>query len=138
VPGTAATWIMGCFTPQALPVLSALAKGYAVCDHWFASAPTETLPNRAFSLAGTSQGHMDDVTKTYSCPSVFGALTKAGVSWRVFGYDEQPLTRYDFPDITGADASHFGLFADFKTAAAADTLPAFTFLEPSWSTTGNS
>jgi len=138
VPGTADTWIMGCFTPQALPVLSALAKGYAVCDHWFASAPTETLPNRAFSLAGTSQGHMDDVTKTYSCPSVFGALTKAGVSWRVFGYDEQPLTRYDFPDITSADASHFGLFADFKAAAAAGTLPAFTFLEPSWASTGNS
>jgi hypothetical protein len=27
VPGTAATWIMGCFTPQALPVMSARAKG---------------------------------------------------------------------------------------------------------------
>ena len=129
---------MGCFTPQALPVLSALAKGYAVCDHWFASAPTETLPNRAFALAGTSQGHMDDTTKTYTCPSIFGTLTSAGVSWRVFGYDAQPLTKADFPDITGADPSHFGLFTDFKAAAAAGTLPAFTFLEPSWSSTGNS
>ena len=55
--------IMGCFTPEALPVLSALAAGYAVCDHWFASAPTETLPNRAFACAGTSQGHMDDKTR---------------------------------------------------------------------------
>ena len=45
VAGTTASDIMGCFTPEALPVLSALAKGYAVCDHWFASAPTETLPN---------------------------------------------------------------------------------------------
>jgi phospholipase C len=138
VDGTSPSWIMGCFTPQALPVLSALARGYAVCDHWFASAPTETLPNRAFALAGTSQGHMDDNTKTYTCPSIFGALTTAGVSWRVFGYDEQPLTKADFPDITGADASHFGLFTDFQAAAAAGTLPAFTFLEPSWSSTGNS
>jgi phospholipase C len=138
VAGTAASWIMGCFTPQTLPVLSALAKGYAVCDHWFASAPTETLPNRAFALAGTSQGHLDDNTKTYTCPSVFGALTKAGVSWRVFGYDKQPLTRADFPDITSADASHFGLFTDFQAAAAAGALPGFTFLEPSWSSTGNS
>jgi phospholipase C len=138
VPGTTASWIMGCFTPQALPVLSALAKGYAVCDQWFCSAPTETLPNRAFALAATSQGHMDDHTKTYTCPSIFGTLTSAGVSWRVFGYNAQPLTRADFPDITGADASHFGVFSDFTAAAAAGTLPAFTFLEPSWSSTGNS
>ncbi len=138
VDGTTASWIMGCFTPETLPVLSALARGYAVCDHWFASVPTETLPNRAFALAATSQGHMDDHTKTYTCPSIFGSLTSAGVSWRVFGYNAQPLTKADFPDITGADASHFGVFTDFKAAAAAGTLPAFTFLEPSWSSTGNS
>jgi phospholipase C len=138
LPGTVATDIMGCFTPQALPVLSALASGYAVCDHWFSSAPTETLPNRAFALAGTSQGHMDDHTKTYTCPSIFGALTSAGISWRVFGYTSQPLTKADFPDISSADASHFGLFKDFQAAAAAGTLPAFTFLEPSWSSSGNS
>ncbi len=138
VPGTTASWIMGCYTPQTLPVLSALAKGYAVCDHWYASAPTETMPNRAFALAATSQGHMDDSTKTFTCPSIFGSLTTAGLSWRVFGYDKQPLTRANFPDITGADPSHFGLFTDFQAAAAAGTLPAFTFLEPSWETTGNS
>jgi phospholipase C len=138
VPGTTASDIMGCFTPQTLPVLSALAKGYAVCDHWFASIPSETMPNRAFALAGTSQGHMDDATKTFTCPSIFGALTKAGVSWRVFGYTSQPLTKNNFPDISAADPSHFGVFSDFKSAAAAGTLPAFTFLEPSWSSTGNS
>ncbi|HLI39809.1 MAG TPA: alkaline phosphatase family protein, partial [Streptosporangiaceae bacterium] len=77
VPGTAASDIMGCFAPGALPVLSALARGYAVCDHWFASVPTETLPNRAFACAGTSQGHMDDQTKTFTCPSIFGSLSAA-------------------------------------------------------------
>src|SRR3984957_15985122 len=138
VAGTAASDIMGCFAPDTLPVLSALAKGYAVCDHWYASAPTETMPNRAFACSATSQGHMDDSTKTFTCPSIFGSLTTAGVSWRVFGYDRQPLTKADFPDITGADSSHFGLFTDFQAAAAAGTLPAFTFLEPSWPSTGNS
>ena len=54
VSGTTGNDIMGCFTPEALPVLSGLARGYAVCDHWFGSAPTETLPNRAFLGAGTS------------------------------------------------------------------------------------
>jgi phospholipase C len=36
---------------QMLPVLSGLASGFAVCDQWFSSAPTETLPNRAFVCA---------------------------------------------------------------------------------------
>jgi phospholipase C len=56
----------------------------------------------------------------------------------VFGYNAQPLTRGNFPDTVGADASHFGLFTDFRAAAAAGTLPGYSFLEPSWSSTGNS
>src|SRR5712692_5762735 len=53
VPGTVASDIMGCFTLEALPVLSALAKGFAVFFFFFGSAPTETMPNRAFALAAT-------------------------------------------------------------------------------------
>jgi phospholipase C len=138
VSGTTASDIMGCFTPEALPVLSALARGYAVCDAWFASAPTETMPNRAFACAGTSQGSMDDKTKTFTCPSIFGLLSQHDVSWSIYGYDSEPLTKHNFPDTSSADASHFGLFKDFQAAAAAGTLPAFTFLEPNWSSTGNS
>jgi phospholipase C len=138
VGGTQPQDIMGCFTPEALPVLSALARGYAVCDHWFGSAPTETLPNRAFALAGTSQGHMDDKTKTFTSPSIFGSLTGAGLSWMVYGYDAEPLTKHNFPDISSAPAANFGKFADFRQAAAAGSLANFVFLEPSWSSTGNS
>jgi phospholipase C len=138
LPGTVERNIMGIFPPEMLPVLSGLARGYAVCDHWYASAPTETLPNRAFVCAGTSQGHMDDKTKTFTCPSIFGRLSDAGQSWGIYGYDSPPLTRHDFPDVTHAAESHFGLFTDFQAAAKAGTLPAYTFLEPSWSPKGNS
>jgi phospholipase C len=138
LPGTTANSIMGIFTPQMLPVLSGLARGYAVCDHWFGSVPTETLPNRAFVCAGTSQGHMDDTTTTYTCPTIFGLLSKNDISWSIYGYIDPPLTRQDFPDTTDADESHFGLFTDFQTAAANGTLAAYTFLEPSWDAAGNS
>jgi phospholipase C len=121
-----------------LPVLSGLARGYAVCDRWFASVPTETLPNRAFVCAATSQGHMDDKTTSYTCQSIFGLLSKYKISWAIFGYVDPPLTRQTFPDITEADDSHFGLFSDFQAAAASGTLPAYTFLEPSWGAAGNS
>ncbi len=105
---------MGIFTPDMLPVLSGLARGFAVCDHWFSSAPTETLPNRAFVCAGTSQGHMDDKTKTYTAPSIFGLLTTHKLDWRIYGYDAEPLTRLNFPDTTNAPEEHFGLFTDFQ------------------------
>src|ERR1700761_5681169 len=55
--GTTAKDIMGVFPPTMLPILSGLAAGFAVCDYWYGSTPTETLPNRAFVNAGTSQGH---------------------------------------------------------------------------------
>ena len=138
VPGTVEGDIMGCFTPEALPVLSALAKGYAVCDQWFASAPTETLPNRAFACAATSQGHMDDKTHTFTSPTIFGLLDAAGLGWAVYGYDADPLTKETFTQISTAAASHFGQFTAFQAAAAAGTLPPYTFLEPSWGPSGNS
>jgi phospholipase C len=138
VAGTRESDVMGCFTPETLPVISALARGFAVCDHWFGSAPTETLPNRAFALSGTAQGHMDDKTKTSTAPSICSALGRAGVPWKVYGYDAAPLTRHTFPDLSSAPASNFGRFADFRRDAAAGTLPGFAFLEPSWSATGNS
>jgi phospholipase C len=138
LPGTTADSIMGIFTPEMLPVLSGLARGYAVCDHWFGSVPTETLPNRAFVCAATSQGHMDDKTTTYTCPTLFGLLSKNSISWSIYGYVDPALTRQDFPDITNADDSHFGLFTDFQAAAAEGTLSAYTFLEPSFDAAGNS
>ena len=81
------------YTPQMLPVFSGLARGYAVCDQWFSSVPTETLPNRAFVCAATSQGHMDDKTKTYTCPSIFGLLSQHNQSWVIYGYNQPSRSR---------------------------------------------
>ncbi|HEX4809834.1 MAG TPA: alkaline phosphatase family protein [Bryobacteraceae bacterium] len=138
IAGTTASSIMGVFPPKMLPVLSGLASGFAVCDYWFGSVPTETLPNRAFVNAGTSQGHMDDKTTKYTCPSIYGLLSKNNITWSIYGYDAPPLTRLDFTDTTNAVDSHFGQFTDFQTAAGNGTLPAYTFLEPSWGADGNS
>jgi phospholipase C len=138
VAGTTADDIMGAFTPVSLPVMSGLARGFAVCDQWFASAPTETMPNRAFVNAATSQGHLDDKTKSFTCPSIFGALTQKQVSWSIYGYDSDPLTRLNFADTTAAPDANFGVFSGFQAAAKEGTLPSYTFLEPSWSSSGNS
>src|SRR5262245_60388253 len=71
LPGTRPTDVMGIYPPEMLPVLSGLARGYAVCDQWYAPAPTETIPNRAFAVMATSQGQLTDQSKVYTAPSIF-------------------------------------------------------------------
>jgi phospholipase C len=136
--GATARNIMGVFPPEALPVMSGLARGFAVCDHWFSSVPTETFPNRAFACAATSQGHMNDSTSSYTLPSIFGLMTAHDLTWKIYGYDAEPLTRKNFPDTTNAPDANFGMFSDFTADAAAGRLPAYSFLEPSWGSSGNS
>lgn len=48
--------ILKCFSPAQLPVLNALAHEFAVCDHWHASMPGPTWPNRMFVHAASSGG----------------------------------------------------------------------------------
>jgi phospholipase C len=138
VAGTTPSDIMGIYPPSALPVLSGLAKGFAVCDHWYSSVPTETFPNRAFACAGTSQGHMNDGTSSYTVQSIFGLMTAHNLAWKIYGYNAEPLTRANYPDTTSAPETCFGKFKDFQADAAAGTLPAYSFLEPDWGSTGNS
>ncbi|MBV8753951.1 MAG: phosphoesterase [Hyphomicrobiales bacterium] len=138
IPGTLPSDIMGMYTPDMLPVMSKLARGYAVCDHWFASAPTQTLPNRCFAAAATSLGYLKNHHHmVFTTPSIFGRLSDANTDWAIFGYSGPPMTRQDFPDTKNADESHFGQFPDFKARASVGTLPAYTFLEPDFGAHGN-
>ena len=123
---------MGMYAPESLPVMTKLARSYAVCDSRFCSAPTQTIPNRAFAASGTSQGHLDNQVKVFTCKSIFGALSDAGMNWAIYGYSRDPLTQMDFPDTQSADQSHFGHFRDFQQRAKAGTLPPYTFLEPTF------
>ena len=71
-------------------------------------------------------------------PAFSAACQDAGIDWGIYGYNRDPLTRLDFSDTQHADESHFGHFRDFQQRARAGKLPAYTFLEPSWSASGNS
>jgi phospholipase C len=53
-----------------------LARTFAVCDHWFSSVPGPTIPNRLFSLAGSSGGDKDQPKgiKFYGLKTVFDCL----------------------------------------------------------------
>lgn len=142
-PGTVPENIMGMFPPEMLPIMSGLARGYAVCDHWFSSVPTMTMPNRCFMCAATSRGRMTDYPKMspfIHAGSIFGRLTDAKLPWAIYAAGKDLYTRTDFLDTLNAPnpKSCFGTLSDFETAAAAGGLPAFSFIEPDWGKTGNS
>lgn len=139
-PGTEPKDIMGIYTQEMLPVLSGLAKAYAVCDHWYCSAPTETLPNRAFTHMGTSQGYLYDEVHSYSAKSIFSQLTEHGETWGIFGNNGKPYTLPFCQDLpkTPPKGSMVGSFKTFQSALTDKTLPTYSFLEPVWGTKGNS
>ncbi|MDH6244438.1 alkaline phosphatase family protein [Mycobacterium sp. OTB74] len=131
--------IMGSYSPETLPVLSGLAKGFAVCDRWFASVPTQTFPNRAFAVAGTSLGYTDNSAHglpAFDTPSVFGKLADAGQTWTIYGYSKLPLTANDFPDTVdpGPGCKVESGFDKFRSDVASGQLAAFNYIEPEWAT----
>jgi phospholipase C len=137
--GAASSSIMGMYIPETLPVISGLAKGFAVCDGWFASVPTQTFPNRAFAVAGTALGYVDNSARghpAFNTPSIFGKLADVGKTWKIYGYSGIPLTAADFPDTVqhGANGEIVSGFPRFQSDAADDQLATFSYLEPEWAT----
>ena len=140
--------IMQSYGPEQVPVLSALARNYAVCDGWYASAPCQTWPNRAFVHAGTSWGKVnncelgltDCVPLAYNVKTVFNVLEDLGKSWCVYYGPNNAdhigplgsLVRAQFLPRLGSPLldAHFRRFEEFKTHAKEGRLPAYSFIEP--------
>ena len=68
---------MECQDPSHVPVLSTLAREFAVCERWFGSVPGETWPNRNFMHAATSDGETDIDPRLYTNKTIFEVLEDA-------------------------------------------------------------
>lgn len=129
--------IMQCYTPGQLPVLSQLARSFAICDAWYASCPCQTFPNRAFVHAGTSCGQVNNSPYNpfdYDVPTIFNVLTDMKVDWAVYNDSIfESATRLQFPKLWDfLLESHFHDFDDFQEAARQGKLPRYCFVEPSF------
>jgi phospholipase C len=123
--------VMHGFTPEQVPVLSALARSFGVSDRWHASAPNQTWPNRFFVHTGTAAGHVNNSPPRfpYEMPTIFNRLTEKQRSWRIYRHDipqSATLTRIwsELPD-------HLYMFEDdFMADAMSGRLPNYSFIEP--------
>jgi phospholipase C len=145
--------IMKCYTPEQTPVLSALARAFAVCDHYHCSVPSQTLPNRDFVHAATSTGHVNNgPVATCDARTIFNQIQSAidggrkELSWGVFGNnllssskdkpgefagDHFSLTRLILTQLHDARFDgNFGTVSDFEKKCKSGALPSYSFLEP--------
>jgi phospholipase C len=132
---------MGFYTQDDLPYYYGLAKTFALDDRYFASALTQTVPNRLYEFAGTSFGHLVTSTGESIPPdptgyqpihgTIFDLLDKNGVSWGEY-VDTGDLTELGIPYgalVHTPDPPHFQTFDDFISQAKKGDLPSVSFVD---------
>jgi phospholipase C len=126
--------IMNYFKPEKLPVLTTLAREFALFNGWFASIPGPTLCNRAFMHYGSSFGHVD-MTIFYpnaAYKSVYERLAEAGKTAKIYYFDTKSSTM-EVVNLLQHQPQFFGLYEQFLDDCALGTLPDFCLIEPNYS-----
>jgi phospholipase C len=130
--------IMQGHTADHAPVLTALARGFAVFDHWFSEVPSQTFPNRSFWTAASSSGLVvnSPPTEYYfhnTAETIFDRLDQHGRTWKVYVLEPCPLSitgAIHTPRLKKHFQDRFVPFAEFEADVAAGTLPDFALIEP--------
>ena len=121
------------YEPNDLPVTSFLADRFAVCDAWFSSIPTSTMPNRLYSMAGHSGGERETpVDLGVPVTTVFDLLEAKGVSWRIYS---SGLSMLLFVGNLGKKLDNLGKIKPrdrLKQDCLGGTLPTVSWVEPNW------
>jgi phospholipase C len=130
--------VMGYYTGDDLPYYYFMASNFATSDRWFSPVMSRTQLNRAYLMAGTSDGHAYPPTKAggqLTNKTIFELLQDASIPWRIYITDDQ-----DTPISDGSEESMF-VFANshsanfvsakqFMTDLQNNKLPAVAAIEP--------
>jgi phospholipase C len=123
--------IMYYFPASKLPVLTTLARKYAVFNSWFASVPGPLIPNRAFAHYGTSFGQigMEVLYANASYPSIFHRMLAAGRTAKFYSYD-QASSSAEIANLVTDQAALLGTYGQFLADCRSGTLPDYSFVDP--------
>jgi phospholipase C len=139
---TRAAEVINYYTPDQIRVFNEMAENFVLFDHWFASVPGPTNPNRAYITSGTSAGHgrNDNAFNVYGLPqrSIFQQLSEAGITWMNYqnsttgpGLGFNPdAAFYQWTLTSGAYKTNIAPLDQFYADAAAGKLPQFTYINP--------
>jgi phospholipase C len=126
--------IMYYFPESKLPVLTTLARSYALFNGWFASIPGPTLCNRAFAHYGTSFGQvsMDVFYYDKQYLSVYERLVNGGHSAKIYYYD-MGSSSLEVVNLLQDQPALFGTYDQFLQDCRSGSLPQYSFVEPNYS-----
>ena len=130
--------IMTGYTPEQVPVISTIARGFATFDHWHCEVPSQTFTNRSFYHAASSSGFVvnapyENFPLHNDAETIFERLDAAGLPWRVYvdpGMRMSVTGMIHASRLSGRFATNFSTLADFFDDAERGTLPAYSFIEP--------
>lgn len=135
--------VMGYHPAEHVPAYDALAREFAICDHWFAAHPGPTFCNRFYTLTGrlnrnqfglpeTDNPHLAEF-QPVKAKTLFDHLTAAGIDWHYYE------NRYCFLRLFERYTLDDQLIVDFNdpvkgfiASAQAGTLPAVSFIDPNF------
>lgn len=125
--------IMYYFDPSNLPVLTSLARSFALFNGWFSSIPGPTICNRAFAHYGTSFGSVSMNPFVVRPPflSVYDRLLNAGRTTKLYYFDP-PSSTMEVVNLLSRQSSVFGTFDQFLADCARNQLPDYSFIEPNY------
>ena len=132
--------IMTGYTPEQVPVLNGIARGFGVFDHWFSEVPSQTFMNRSFWTAATSSGIVvnSPVKKWFTkndAETLFERLEQHGRTWKIYVMEPMSLSFHGIIHYSRCKdrlATNVVPFAEFERDAAAGTLPDFSLIEPNF------
>jgi len=130
--------IMTGYTPEQVPVLNGLAKGFGVFDHWFCEVPSQTFMNRSFWTAATSSGFVinkpaSNFTQHNTAETLFERLEAHGRTWKVYVQEPMSFSAVAVIHLSRLKdrlATNFVPFSEFEHDVANGTLPDFSMIEP--------
>ena len=130
--------IMTGYTPEQVPVISGIARGFGVFDHWFSEVPSQTLANRAFWTAATSSGFvvnrpMRNFLHHNHAETIFDRLEQHGRTWKVYVLEPDSVSftgMVHMARLRERFDTHFVPFSEFERDTADGTLPDFSLIEP--------
>jgi phospholipase C len=125
--------IMYYFAQDKLPILTTLARSYALFNGWFSSIPGPTLCNRAFAHYGTSFGQvsMDVFYYNKRYLSIYERLVNAGHSAKIYYYDTASSS-LEVVNLLQNQPSLFGTYQQFLEDCKSGALPQYSFVEPNY------
>ena len=123
---------MGFFTPAAVPITNFLANEFALCDHWFASLPTSTQPNRVMSLCGSTR--IDETHGLFPPRDamVLDWLEQHGIRWRVYHCGISFFALLGRGEIFGPNFRGIDRLAPDVAHEKVGDFPQVIFVEPSY------